>query len=392
MKMKPVFFGIDATRDASLMGNALQNAVNEGMDPQVFLKAMANNSLRPWVDPEDPFNQYVSIATGMNADGTPKYESVYAGNADNMTMLKGEWEVIDSEVIGVAQSEMRIVNMLMAAGLRIPLDGMGVNRFTWNRMNKFGEARIDMDMTAETNDDRAEFDENSIPVPIVSSGWTLNMRQLAMSRKTGQPLDTIKAYMAAYAVAVKTEDLFLNGAGTFKSNGNSIYGLRNTPAALSETITTDWGDDTVDGEMIVDEVNQWVQTLKNQKHNGPFTLYLPQRLEYKLTKDYKKESDKVITTRILEGVKSIKSIEFLETLNLDPEDSTKYNVEAFLVELKKQTIAVLDGMDLTNFQWQKKGPFVMEHKIAQIKVPLFRNDIEGQTGLLRAKGVSIAIP
>lgn len=384
------FFNIDVSQDAVLLGNSLQSAVAQGVDPQAFMQAIASNSLRPYIDPSDPTKQYVTLNTGIGEDGKPTYEAVMVGNADSMTLFRGEWEKIDSRVRRVAVEQLQLVGMLESKGLTIDLDGMGVTRFAWRNAGKHGEARIDMDMLGDSNDDRTEYQEESIPVPIISSDWELSLRELNVSRKGGLPIDTDKAYWAAYAVAKKTENLFLNGHNIFQANNNRIYGMRNTPAALTKTMQGDWADDAITGEMIVDEVASWIQSMKNQLHSGPFVLILPARYSYKLSKDYKKESDKSILMRIKE-LKEIGEVMFLEQLNIDPTDVTKYMVEAFLLEMKEETIAILNGMKLMNFQWQKKGPILTAHKIAQIKVPLFRKDIEGQTGLLYAKDDSVLI-
>lgn len=384
------FFNIDVSSDATMMANALASATAQGMDPQVFLQSLASNSLRPYIDPKDPSKQYVTVNTGTDAEGKPQYEAVLVGNAEQMTLFRGEWEKIDTRVRRVAVAEMKLVNMLESKGLTISLDGMGVTRFTWRNVGQYGEARMDMDMLGETNDNAPVYQEESIPIPIISSGWNLSMRELEVSRRGGLPLDTDKAYWAAYAVAKKTENLFLNGAGVFKADNNRIYGLRNTPSAMTKTMQGDWASDAITGEMIVDEVADWIQDMNNQNHSGPFQLVLPARYSHKLSKDYKAESDKSILARIKE-IPAIGEVMFLEQLNVDPTDATKYMVEAFLVELKEETVAVLNGMKLMNFQWQKMGPLLVQHKIAQIKVPLFRKDIEGQTGLLYAKTASVSI-
>lgn len=375
---------IDLSLGSVMQGNALQQALAQGQDPQAMLQQIASNSLRPYIDPEDPFKQYCTVMTGNNEDGSPKFEAVPMGNAATTTLLRGEWEKIDGVVRGVAVGQMNILNMLVSAGLTIPLDGMGVTKFTWQRMGQMGEARLDMDMTSTTNNDKMEFDEQSIPIPIISSGWDINMRYLAQTRKMGMSIDTVYARNAAYKVAQFAEYMMVNGAGTFKANGGQIYGLRNTPVALTGTLATDWDDSGVTGEEIVDEVASWVRILKGKHHYGPYSLIIPQRWSYKLSKDYKAESDKSILARIKE-LEGIGNVVFSESLNDDATTpTTHWSNEAYLLELNTDTVAILDGMPLTNFQWQIKGPITVEHKIAMIRVPLFRNDIESQSGLLKA--------
>lgn len=392
--MKNPFITIDVSAQAAEMGQAL--AGNQGINPQEFLMMLEQNSLRPFVPAEDPYAMCVSIPTGaFNAEGEPVMKTMRIGNATSTTLLKGDWEKIDAEVYGIAMGRMNLMNLFVGAGLTIPLDGMGVTRFSWQRMGKMGQARMDMDMMTTTEKDRMEFDTQSIPVPIISSSWDVNMRYLAETRKMGRPIDTIYAYWAAYAVASKGEDILVNGAGGFKADGGQIYGLRDTPVAITATISTDWTDSSVTGEDIVDEVSSFVAELRAKKHYGPYVLILPDRYSRKLSKDYKAQSDKSIMARLLEKESeqltlNISRIEFSEQINDDPTDDTKYSNELYLVEMNKATVAIIDGMPLTDFQWQVKGPIVTEHKVAMIRVPLFRNDMEGQSGILRAKGTSTA--
>jgi len=388
------FVTIDVSAEAAQMGAAL--AGNQGINPQEFLMMLEQNSMRPFIPDEDPFAMCVSIPTGaFNDDGTPVMRTVRTGNATATTLLRGDWEKIDAEVYGVALGRMNLMNLFVGAGLTIPLDGMGVTRYTWQRMGKMGKARLDMDMLSTTEKDRMEFDTQSLPVPIISSGWDVNMRYLAETRKMGRPIDTIQAYWAAMAVTIKAEDILVNGAGTFKADGGTIYGLRNTPIAQTATITTDWTDDAVTGKDIVEEVASWVSQLRAKKHYGPYVLILPDRYSHKLSLDYKDQSEKSIMARLLEKESdqitlNISRIEFTEQITDDATDSTKYSNEAYLVELNKATVAIVDGMPMTDFQWAVKGPMVTEHKVAMIRVPLFRNDMEGQSGMLRAKGTSTA--
>lgn len=377
------FIGIDLSAEAAATGSIFGNATEFAASPEEAMDMMASNSLRPYIAEDG--RVYCTIPR-INSKGEVEYTAKMVGNGTPTptTLLRGEWEQVDQVVGEVATAEMNLVNMLIAAGLTIPLNGMGVTKYTWQRTGRMGQARIDMDMTSLVDEDRPEFDELSMPIPIISSNWDVNMRYLLASRKSGQPVDTIKAYWAAYAVADFTERLFLNGAGNFKSFGESIPGLRTTDIALTETLSADWSSDSVTGKEIVEEVATWIQRLRAQHHYGPFTLLLPGRYSYKLSTDYRNENNSPsIMTRLLE-LKELKSVEFVEYMRYSTAGVDQLTNEAILLELNKKTIAVLDGMPLTDFEWQAKGPIIKQHKIAQIKLPLFRADMEGQTGILRA--------
>ena len=377
------FVNIDLSFTPNVSAATLADMV-KGSDAQAqaMMAQLASNSLRPYIDPSDPLSQYVTVQTGVDTNGKATYEAVRVGNAATTTLLRGEWEKIDGTVRGVAVGKMNLMNLFVGAGLTIPLGGLGVTQFTWQRMGQMGEARLDMDMNSTGNNDRMEFDELSIPIPIISSGWDINMRYLEQTRKMGMPLDVVYARNAAYKVAQFGENLLVNGGGNFQANGKSIKGLRNTDVALTGTMAADW--ETADAEDIVDEVAGWIRILKNNHHYGPYALIIPQRWSYKLSKDYKATSDKSILARIKE-LEGIGQVVFTEQINDDATTpTTHWANEAYLIELNTDTVAILDGMPMTNFQWQIKGPFTVEHKVAMIRVPLFRNDIEGQSGLLKA--------
>lgn len=387
------FMHIDLSASAVMAGNDLMQAVQSGMDPQAVMAQIAANSQRPWIDPKDPTREYVSIPEfGTNGDITG-YVAQLRGNAAPTTLLKYEWEAIDKTVRGVAMGRMNIMNMFVAAGLTIPIDGMGTTSYKWRLMGQMGSARLDMDMTTGTDHDRMEFTEKTMPIPIISSGWDINMRFLAESRRMGMPMDVEYAKWAAFRCTEMAENIVVNGAG-LKADGGQIEGLRTAASRLIGTaLSADWTAATVTGSDIVEATNDWIKTLQENHHYGPYSMLLPQRYAAKLNEDYNPlVSDKSIRTRMLE-IDGLSNITFSETLNTVVESGTKkYANEVFLIELKTETVAILDGMPLTDYEWQIKGPLVKEHKVAMIRVPLFRNDLEGQSGLLHAKVAGTAIP
>lgn len=330
------------------------------------------NSFRPYRGTGK--NAHLAYLTQMvaNEKGEIVPKAVPVGNATNGTLTKDEWQQMDARVIQVARRRLRFVQMLESAGCVINLDGLGVTEFEWQTMSRTGNPIMSMDGLKRGNTDKVVYGLESIPIPIISDYWNLNLRFLETSRRKGQPMDTTLAGQSALAVADYTENMFINGTGSFSVGGKTLYGLFDTPVALTDTYSVAWDNVSATGQNILDDVNKAIKKAQDAHHYGPFTLLLPQKYQAKLGNDFKANGDKTIKQRIME-LDSISGIEYTEFVTTDKWALLEFNVE---------NIAVVSGMGMTNFQQQLLGGWSTDYMVATIKVPLFRADAENQTGLV----------
>jgi uncharacterized linocin/CFP29 family protein len=219
-----------------------------------------------------------------------------------------------------------------------------------------------------SQDDRLEFALTGIPIPIIYKDFTLNIRHLEASRRSGQPLDTRMAGKAGRVVAEKIEDVLWNGSTALGTN-NTIYGYLTAPNRNTGS-ATNWIT-SPNGETILSTVLAMIQKAYDDNMYGPFVLYVPLNVNTILGADFKANSDKSILSRLLEidGLESIRP-----TRNLSG--------SIVLVQMTSDVVQMIDGIQPTMVQWDTHGGMVTNFKIISIMLPRFRNDSEGQSGIV----------
>ncbi len=108
------------------------------------------------------------------------------------------------------------------------------------------------------------------------------------------------------------------------------------------------------------------------KQFGDMVLYVPVEYETKLDDDFKSESDKTIRQRIMElsGIVDVRVSDFLAAGNV------------LMVHMNSSTVRMVEGMPISNVQWESSGGFALNFKVMTIMVPQIRNDMAGQCGIV----------
>jgi uncharacterized linocin/CFP29 family protein len=292
------------------------------------------------------------------------------------TLRKDEWKHLDTALIEEGTIRLRAVADLMAAGLTIPLpNAMGKTIFQYEKITDMNDAEVSLSGISRTDDDRVEFELNNLPIPITHKDFNLNLRTLAASRTTGEPLDTTQARISGRKVAEQLESMLFVGGKTF--GGNTIYGLLNHPNVnlLDFDSNEAWDDTNKSGEDILKDVLNMVKTLEADRFYGPYWLYVPSGYSTEIEEDFKAASDKSIRQRLSE-VDRIARIEVVDQL-------TAANVVMF--QATKDVVAIVDGEPLQSVQWDIEGGFKLKFKAFQIAVPLVRADASGRCGVVVLK-------
>lgn len=289
---------------------------------------------------------------------------------DNTVLKKDEWIHFDNAVIGVARQRLVGVADLMSAGLSTPIkNALGRTRVEWQRQGDMTPAEISMSGVTEGRNDRLEFDLEGMPLPIIHKDFNINIRALHASRNNGEGLDTAQAELASRLVAEKMEDILFNGAANIRMQNSTIYGYKTAPGRNTGTVL-DWSLSGTDGSEIVADVLAMIAKLNEDKMYGPFLFYIPLSWYIKLGDDYKANSDKTILQRVKEipGVKDIRPSENLTT-------------GVIAVQMTRDVVDLIDGMQPTTLMWESHGGMVFNFKVMAIMAPRFRNTITGQSGL-----------
>lgn len=333
-----------------------------GASSGIAEKLLKNNMdpacLRPW---EENGRFYVNGAGG---------KPVLTNNA---LLRKEEWVAVDTAVTAVARRRLNGVADLYQRNLIYRLrNGLGSTVLETTVMSDTSDAQISMDAATRAKNDRHDFSPGYLPLPIIHKDWSLDIRTLAASRNKGQALDTIQAESASRKVAEMAEYLLFCGYNSFTFGGGVLYGYTDHPSRNLYTLTGSWTDSGYTGEDILRDVLGMIQSALDDRHYGPFLLYVPPAYQTVLSEDFKSNSDKSIRQRLLEiqGLEDIKVSEFLENDNVT------------LVEMTSDTIREVEGLPIQTIQWSEEGGLILKFKVMAIMVPQIRADYDGRSGLV----------
>lgn len=332
------------------------------------------SALRPWVGRDG--RSYIAHNMMQN-DGTRKNIAVPVNNAA-ATLRQDEWKMIDDTVITSARKRLRLVADLRAAGLTFTVpNGMGKTVLESSVMGDITEATISMDPARISEGDRPEFDIVNLPLPVIHKDFYFNVRQIAVSRTMGTPLDTTMVELAGRKVAEEAEKLALGVLPSYAYGGGTVYGLTNFPqrvtVVLTNPATSGWTPDT-----LVNELLGMRQESMDRNLFGPWILYVSPGWGIYLDRDYSaNKGDNTVRQRIkgIEGMSDIRTLDYLTGMQM------------VLVQMTSDTIREVIGMDITTVQWETLGGMRQNFKVMAIMVPQIRADATGVTGIIHGTAV-----
>jgi len=352
-------------------GDLANKFINEGkMDP---------NKMRPFIGQDG--QTYYSIYKGGDIDEPTNYQVIPAIGT-NATLRRDEWKTLDDAVVRAKDYRLGGIDDLVSQGLVYNLgNAMGTTVLEWHDVVGNLEAEMTMDGVTRAQGGRVDWKHNYIPIPIIHVDYEINMRALATSRNMGNPLDTTLAERAARAVMERLENmLFTNLTYSFgekDSHGNNtIFSYVNHPDRNQISLVNAWTDSAVSGKDIVDEVISWKQKSIDDRHYGPWTIYIPAAYETKLDEDYTGATpdtapNTTIRQRIM-AIDRIKAIKVSDTLTAD---------NVLFIQMTPDVVRLIRGMGLQNVEWDTEGKFVTKFKVLTIQVPQIRSDADGRSGI-----------
>ena len=320
------------------------------------------------------FNEISLDGQGGGSVATRLLQSGMKANAlrTNAILRKDEWNQYDTAIIRAAQLRLTGVQDLMSKGLVYSFaNGLGKTVLEYEDMSDVNEAEMNMDGLTRGKNDTVEFDLKFLPLPIIHKSYMISARTLAASRNGNTPLDTTNAERAARKVAEKMETLLFLGSNSFTFGAGTIYGYIDAPNRNQGSLVHAWDASGVTGTDIINDVKRMKQASINARHYGPWTIYVPTAYETKLDEDFKTYSDKTIRERILDiaGVSDVKVADFLTTGNV------------LMVEMVPETVRLVQGLPVTNIEWQTEGNMMFHFKVMTICVPQIRADQNGRSGI-----------
>lgn len=351
---------MDAIVDTLFRG---QSSGNVGQ--KLIANGMSASALRPWIG-EDGRN----YMTRVNGNDKPTVQLVA-----NATLRKDEWKEFDTAVLRAARERLIGANDLIGRGLTHRIgNGLGKTVLEYEDMSDIEDAEVSMAGETRGENDAVEFDLNFLPLPLIHKSFQLNIRQLNASRELGQPLDTTMAELAGRKVAEKVEDILFNGLSTYTYGGGTIYGYRDAPQRNTVSLTGNWDESAQNGEDILADVIAMKQAAIDDRHYGPYMVYVPTNYDATLDDDFKANSDKTIRQRLRE-IDQIIDVKVADKLTDD---------NVIMVQMTSDVVREVIGLDVTTVEWQSEGGMIFHFKVMAIMIPQIRNDQDNRSGVIHA--------
>jgi len=294
----------------------------------------------------------------------------------NAVLTYDEWKDIDTVVLQEAQRRLVGVQDLISRGLVRTGGGLGSTVLQWQDMSDTDDAEVNMDGVSRGAKDRPEFDTNYLPLPIIHRDFSFSIREIESSRNrtSSQPLDLTMAEEAARKVAEKAESILFTGLSAYSlgTNGGTIRGYTDHPDRNTQTLSQNWDASGKSGQEILTDVLNAKQALINDRHYGPFMLYIPTAYETVLDDEFSTNYPRSIRSRLLEldGLIGIKVSDFLTANNV------------ILVSMQSSVVRMIEGLPLTTVQWETEGGMQVNFKVMTILVPQIRSTQGNRSGIV----------
>jgi uncharacterized linocin/CFP29 family protein len=351
----------------------------KGPSARALIKYRDLGVLRPWE--HDDGQCYVTVTdrdskgNPILVNGKPTRRNMVA-NADSL-FRREDWLLIDRDVRLAERSVLRVWNYF--AG-RVPFNiPNGFAKIAIQHAIADGRADAILSMSPIRRSERARpfLRTVQIPLPVAHSDFSFDSREIAASRDSGLPLDTVQASQCAREVSELTEKLILGKLPTYDYAGGQIYGLCNFPDRFTATFTHPAASGWNPG-VFINEVLAALQTLRSYFFYGPYVVlhgigWLPYfQGDYTTAYAY---AGQTMEKRLL----SISKIEeVIDTDFLDP-------MELLIVQVTPNVIQAMTGMETTTVQWTEAGGFEENGKVMCIKIPRIREDARGVTGYVHVQ-------
>jgi len=344
-------------------------------------KRLDPGMMRPFIANDG--RAYCTVYKGKAYD--PKKVSSYQQVPVNYaTLRRDEWKELDAAVLEASQIRLGGIADLVSNNLVYNLgNAMGTTVLEWHDISGSMEALVTMDGVTRAPGNRPKYQTNYLPIPIIHVDYEINSRALEASRKMGNPLDTTDAETAARAVNEQLEAmLFTSYKFSFGEKDdraeNSIYGYLNHPDRNKVTLTYKW-DEMEDstlvsiGEKIVNNVIAMKQASIDDRHYGPWQLYIPTNYETVLDKDYDPTTPGTTIRERIMKIDGIKGIKVIDKLTAD---------NVLLVQMTKDVVRLVRGFGIQSVEWQVEGKFITKYKVMTIQVPQIRSDQNLRSGIV----------
>jgi len=310
----------------------------------------------------------------QNADGSTKLVPVWKEKQiyQNALLRKYEWETIDAAVLDVMRQPLIGIQDLIAAGLTRPLGGIGTSIATYEQLSDMTPADVSMNITPRKGEnDRVAFTPQSVPVPIISKPFSLDMRTLEASRKVGESLDVTQARVATLKVREALEDMYFNGS-TIQMQSFKVYGLTTAPNRIVDTASVFGGGDFATDANAHKTLTGMIAALIAKGFTGPFGVYVaPTQYSQLLALT----GVNLTETQLSVILRTIPDLKFVKRASRLADGLT------VMVQLTAEVVDLAIGQDVTPLSWQEFGGLMNEFRVLMAAVPRIKFDANDACGV-----------
>ncbi len=339
------------------------------------LDRMGAGNMRPFIDSKG--NPCVLVHRGGSRSKIENYEKRPTTNA---ALRYDEWRTLDDAVIAISRNRLVGIDDLRRKGLTFNLNNaMATTVLTWEKVSDAMEAVISIDPVRRSSGDVVDHTAVHTPIPVTHSDFSLSERLLQESRTRGNGLDTSNVEAATRKVMEKQEDMLFGTTSLLSYGSGTLYTYLNEPNVneiLYESAGVHWDETGADPSLVKDNVMSMKQASIDANHYGPWVLYIPTDYDTVMDDDYRSGTSSSSNQTIRERLLAINGIDDIVVADRLPSGVV------VLVEMRKETVDLIDGMALQTVQWSTEGNFVNNYKVMTIAVPRIKSDYDGNSGIV----------
>lgn len=294
--------------------------------------------------------------------------------ANNAFLNQEEWEILDKAVFEMAKLRLGAYQDL--SGLKRK-SSLAAWYSKWRVASERIGANVTMDFRTRVDYDRTDKKTYGVPIPIISSAYTLGRRELLSARAAGQQVETFEAQEASAAVMEKAEDILINGDTSVVIAGNSIPGYRTLAARDTGTAAAYGGGDFGTIANITDTFLGMLSALAAKRFYGPFNCYIHNTQYHQMLAFYTDGSGQTALDRVLKlpAIKSVKPNDLIGTAG-----------DLLMAQMTRNVVDLEVALTLENRRWEAPDGSAMFFVVMMSAVPRLKTDYAGNAGIAHATG------
>lgn len=360
-----------------VMANAAGPATGIGdMATRMLMYGGDIGAFRPYVEGFkcDRHEQVITPGQGFitrnMGNGVYQTEQIARNDA---TLLYDEWKAIDKTVDGVVETYRARLSawsdlQTMTRPYRTP-NGIGTLQLLTQTITDPGSAVISMSGDVQEENARRANSQTIMPVPLIYSGFTLDVRELMASRSGSRALDLDQVEQCTRRV-LEAQDALTIGTTTFTGPGGVIQGYTSFTSRATGSITAPTGNF---GPVLINDLNAMRTVLMNKKMYGPYMIYMGIGWDQYLDQDYSTlKGEGTVKERILK-LRDVRDVKILPTLS---------GTQVLMVQMDSALVRPVIGQDPVVVQWTSNGGMTLHWRVVACGAPQLRVDGAGNSGIV----------